>query len=206
MLFFPPFLFSPFIPHPNIAAKSLVSTVLCYLNFLPFGIWKPEILSAWCLGRWRGKERGRGGGGRERRWDPAEAAWRLAGRWEERECCVGCLGRLRGPPELPTMTETLQPEEEQILQWSGNSEALGKQESHCPVSLSYTWYLEQSVECGSCCSVAKSCPTLCNPMDCSTPGSSVLSSLSWSWLRLMSTESMMLSISSSAAPLLSQFC
>ena len=23
-----------------------------------------------------------------------------------------------------------------------------------------------------CCSVAKSCPTLCNPMDCSTPGSS----------------------------------
>ena len=29
--------------------------------------------------------------------------------------------------------------------------------------------------CGnSCCSVAKSCPTLCDPMDCSTPGSSVL--------------------------------
>ena len=25
-----------------------------------------------------------------------------------------------------------------------------------------------------CCSVAKSCQTLCNPMDCSTPGSSVL--------------------------------
>ena len=25
-----------------------------------------------------------------------------------------------------------------------------------------------------CCSVAKSCPTLCNPVDCSTPGSSVL--------------------------------
>ena len=25
-----------------------------------------------------------------------------------------------------------------------------------------------------CCSVAKFCPTLCNPMDCSTPGSSVL--------------------------------
>ena len=28
-----------------------------------------------------------------------------------------------------------------------------------------------------CCSVAKSCPTLCNPMDCSTPGSSVLNCL-----------------------------
>ena len=27
---------------------------------------------------------------------------------------------------------------------------------------------------GCCCSVAKSCPTLCDPMDCSTPGSSVL--------------------------------
>ena len=26
----------------------------------------------------------------------------------------------------------------------------------------------------SCCSVAKSCPTLCNPMDCNTPGFSVL--------------------------------
>ena len=25
---------------------------------------------------------------------------------------------------------------------------------------------------GCCCSVAKSCPTLCDPMDCSTPGSS----------------------------------
>ena len=25
-----------------------------------------------------------------------------------------------------------------------------------------------------CCSVAKSCPTLCNPMDCRTPGSSLL--------------------------------
>ena len=29
-----------------------------------------------------------------------------------------------------------------------------------------------------CCSVAKSCPTLCNPMDCSMPGSSVLHYLS----------------------------
>ena len=28
-----------------------------------------------------------------------------------------------------------------------------------------------------CCSAAKSCPSLCSPMDCSTPGSSVLHSL-----------------------------
>ena len=38
-----------------------------------------------------------------------------------------------------------------------------------------------------CCSVAQSCPTLCNPMDCSTPGFPVLHS-SWSLLRLMSIE------------------
>ena len=32
--------------------------------------------------------------------------------------------------------------------------------------------LRSSISC--CCSVVKSCLTLCNPMDCSTPGSSVL--------------------------------
>ena len=31
--------------------------------------------------------------------------------------------------------------------------------------------------CCCCCSVAKSCQTLCNPMDCSTPGFPVLHSL-----------------------------
>ena len=41
-----------------------------------------------------------------------------------------------------------------------------------------------------CCSVAKSCPTLCNPMDCSTPG--FLSfSISQALLKLISTESVM---------------
>ena len=30
---------------------------------------------------------------------------------------------------------------------------------------------------GSCCSVARSCLTLCDPMDCSTPGFLVLQSL-----------------------------
>ena len=41
-----------------------------------------------------------------------------------------------------------------------------------------------------CCSVAESCPTLCNPTDCSMPGFPVFHYL-WSLLRLMSIESMM---------------
>ena len=47
-----------------------------------------------------------------------------------------------------------------------------------------------SIYCCCCCSVAKFCPTLCDPMDCSTPGFPVLTS-SWSLLKLMSTESVM---------------
>ena len=38
--------------------------------------------------------------------------------------------------------------------------------------------------------VAKSCPTLCDPMDCSIPGLPV-STLSWTLFRLMSVESVM---------------
>ena len=41
-----------------------------------------------------------------------------------------------------------------------------------------------------CCSVAKSCPTLCDPMDCSTPGFPVLHYLP-EMLKLMSIESVM---------------
>ena len=41
-----------------------------------------------------------------------------------------------------------------------------------------------------CCSVAKSCPILCNPMDSSTPGFPVLH-ISQSLLKLMSVELMM---------------
>ena len=44
-----------------------------------------------------------------------------------------------------------------------------------------------------CCSVAKLCLTLCNPMDCSMPGFPVLT-VSWSLLKVMSIESMMSSI------------
>ena len=42
-----------------------------------------------------------------------------------------------------------------------------------------------------CFSVAKSCPTLCDPMDCSTPG--LLFPISWRLLKFMSIESGMLS-------------
>ena len=41
-----------------------------------------------------------------------------------------------------------------------------------------------------CYSVAQTCPTLCDPMDCSTPGFPVLP-ISWSLLKLMSIESVM---------------
>ena len=44
--------------------------------------------------------------------------------------------------------------------------------------------------CSCCCSVAKLCPTLCDPMDCSTPGSSVLHYLS-ELLKLMTTDLVM---------------
>ena len=39
-----------------------------------------------------------------------------------------------------------------------------------------------------CCSVAQSCPTLCDPVDCSTPGYPSFT-ISWSLLKLMSMES-----------------
>ena len=43
-----------------------------------------------------------------------------------------------------------------------------------------------------CCSVAKSCPTLCDPVDCSMPSSSVLHCLP-EFAKIMSIESVMLS-------------
>ena len=42
-----------------------------------------------------------------------------------------------------------------------------------------------------CCSVAKSCPPLCDPMDCSTPQASLYITNSQSLLKLMSIESVM---------------
>ena len=59
------------------------------------------------------------------------------------------------------------------------------------------WILYQLRQKGSLChrfsqfsSVTQSCPTLCNPMDCSTPGFPVHHQL-WSLLKLMSIESVM---------------
>ena len=49
-----------------------------------------------------------------------------------------------------------------------------------------------SWHCCCCCSVTKLCPTLCDPLDCKTPGFPVLA-VSRSWLRFLSIELVMLS-------------
>ena len=51
-----------------------------------------------------------------------------------------------------------------------------------------------------CCSVAKSCPTLCNTMDCSTPGSPVLHHLPESAQAHVLSQWCYLTISSSVIP------
>ena len=52
----------------------------------------------------------------------------------------------------------------------------------------YNWYPNTF----TCCSVTKLCPTLCDPVDCNTPGSSVLYYLSESLLKFMSIDLVML--------------
>ena len=52
--------------------------------------------------------------------------------------------------------------------------------------------LNQSAVPCCCCPVTQSCPTLCDPMDCSIPGFPVLT-ISQSLLKLISIESVMLS-------------
>ena len=51
-------------------------------------------------------------------------------------------------------------------------------EQPCPAGLSGSWEVQRpqqvSVFAPCCCSVAKSCPTLCDLRDCSTPGFPVL--------------------------------
>ena len=57
---------------------------------------------------------------------------------------------------------------------------------------SWLFYFIQTLYNCSLCSVTRLCLTLCNPMDCSTPGFPVLSfPISWSLLKHMSIESMM---------------
>ena len=53
----------------------------------------------------------------------------------------------------------------------------------------YIWRFHSYFDC-SCCSGAKSCLTLCDPVDCSTPSFSVLHCL-LSFLKLMSTDLVM---------------
>ena len=68
--------------------------------------------------------------------------------------------------------------------------------SWCPQAIVQYWGILWSPWCGSLrfncshCSFAKSCPTLCNPMDCSMQGF-LSSTISQSLLKLMSIESVM---------------
>ena len=68
---------------------------------------------------------------------------------------------------------------------------------HAAQSCGYMDFLDYECQCllksissSCCCSVTKSCPTLCNPKDCRTPGFLVLHHLS-GLLRPMSIESLM---------------
>ena len=70
----------------------------------------------------------------------------------------------------------------EILEKPGGLQSMGLQKSWIQLS-----------DLFSCCSVAKSCPALCDPMDCSTPGFPVFTT-SQSLLTLMSIELMMPSI------------
>ena len=71
--------------------------------------------------------------------------------------------------------------------WSTGSRALGLQQLWCTSSVAVVHGPSCCVACGifpnqgsnlcllhCCCSVTKSCPTLCHPMNCSTPGLPVL--------------------------------
>ena len=66
---------------------------------------------------------------------------------------------------------------------------LGYADLQCCASFSVQWS-ESVIQDICCCSVAQSCPTLCNPMDCSKPGFPVFYCL-WSLFKLMSIESEM---------------
>ena len=60
-----------------------------------------------------------------------------------------------------------------------------------PAGVLCSWRMKKAVwGCCCCCSVAKLCPTLCDPMDCSTPGFPVLHYLP-ELLKLMCLESVM---------------
>ena len=73
--------------------------------------------------------------------------------------------------------------------WNSWTFLMGIQNGSAPIEKfndSITSYI-QNYRCGSC-SVTQSCPTLCDPMDCSTDS---LLTISWSLLKLMCIESIM---------------
>ena len=63
---------------------------------------------------------------------------------------------------------------------------------HPSLIMKTTWPTSLQLQYGGCCSVAKSCPTLSDPMNCSSPCFPVLA-ISWSLLKLMPIELVMLS-------------
>ena len=123
--------------------------------------------------------------------------WREAGTRRARDHLGGCPG-FGGSPVWGWVTRDaplniFKPScgGETELRWSGRP---WRKLSHSP-----TW-----VPVVGCYLVAKSCLTLCDPMDCSTPGSPVLHCLPSSLLRFMSIESVILSTISLFAFSLSQ--
>ena len=56
--------------------------------------------------------------------------------------------------------------------------------------ISSKWITDQTLNC-CCCSVARSCLTLCNPMNHAACQASLSFSISWSLLKLMSSETVM---------------
>ena len=66
-----------------------------------------------------------------------------------------------------------------VVAFSSCPQSLPASESF-PMSQLFTWG-GQSIYINCCCWVTKSCPTVCNPMDCSTPGSPSYAFLKIDW-------------------------
>ena len=86
--------------------------------------------------------------------------------------------KVRHPQAVPSRCGRRQ--REHTLGWSWDACCQSRQEERCvkrgrckePSVSAVQVYLEEGASC-SCCSVAKSCPMLCSPVDCSPPGFSV---------------------------------
>ena len=80
-----------------------------------------------------------------------------------------------------------------ILEWVAMSSSRGLSRPRDQTGISYTSCIGSWILCHSVTSVAQLCTTLCNPMDCSTPGLPASPSItnSQSLLKLMSIELVM---------------